>query len=88
MNRNNEKTAYVPCKTFRQDGKTLTVGISQIEINDRPAPNEVYFLVERYGEDEAVPEALATFTPDKAVEVAEALLKFSRMAKLANGTRR
>ena len=47
-------------------------------VNRQPNPSEVYFLVE-YGGDEDTPEAVVTFTPDKAVEIAEALLGFARV---------
>ena len=81
MKQNKKKTAFLPCKIFKHDGATLTVGVSETTINDKPAPSEVYFLVEGYGNGEDGPEAVATFTPDRAVEIAEALLKFARLAK-------
>ena len=81
MKQNKKKTAFLPCKIFKHDGATLTVGVSETTINDKPAPSEVYFLVEGYGNGEDDPEAVATFTPDRAVEIAEALLKFARLAK-------
>ena len=81
MKQNKKKTAFLPCKIFKHDGATLTDGVSETTINDKPAPSEVYFLVEGYGNGEDDPEAVATFTPDRAVEIAEALLKFARLAK-------
>lgn len=81
MKKNKRNATVVPCKTFEHDGTTLTVGVSETTINDNPAPAEVYLLVEGYGDGEDNPEALATFTPDKAVEIAEALLRFARKAK-------
>ncbi|WP_419511448.1 hypothetical protein [Alistipes sp.] len=81
MKQNKRKTAFVPCKSFEHDGITLTVGIAEVTVNRKPNPSEVYFLVESYGSDEGTPEALATFTPDKAVEIAEALLQFARLAR-------
>ena len=81
MKQNKKKTAFLPCKIFKHYGATLTVGVSETTINDKPAPSEVYFFVEGYGNGEDDPEAVATFTPDRAVEIAEALLKFARLAK-------
>lgn len=75
------KTAFVPCKSFKHDGTTLTVGVAEVTLNRKPNPSEVYFLIEGYGGDEDAPEAVVTFTPDKAVEIAEALLRFVRLAK-------
>ena len=49
MKQNKKKTAFLPCKIFKHDGATLTVGVSETTINDKPAPSEVYFLVEGYG---------------------------------------
>lgn len=72
------KAAFVPGRIFKHDGAVLMVGVSEVTINDQPASNEVYFLIEN-GED--IPDSLATFTPDKAVEIAEALLRFARIAK-------
>lgn len=46
MKQNKKKTAFLPCKIFKHDGATLTVGVSETTINDKPAPSEVYFLVE------------------------------------------
>ena len=80
MKRNKRKTAFVPCKSFKHDGATLTVGVAEVTVNRKPNPSEVYFLVE-YGADEDTPEAVVTFTPDKAVEIAEALLRFARVAQ-------
>lgn len=81
MKQNKRKTAFVPCKSFKHDGATLTVGVAEVTVNRKPNPFEVYFLVEGYGGDEDTPEAVVTFTPDKAVEIAEALLRFARLAK-------
>lgn len=72
------KAAFVPGRVFKHDGTSLTVGVSEVTINNKPAPNEVYLLTEN---GEGIPEALATFTPGKAVEIAEALLRFARIAK-------
>lgn len=74
------KTAFVPCQIFNCDDASLTVGVAEVTVNRKPTPNEVYFLVE-YGADEDTPEAVVTFTPDKAVEIAEALLRFARVAQ-------
>lgn len=79
MTQNKKKTAFVPCKSFNRDDVNLTVGVAEVTINKRPAPNEVYFLIE--DNDGDTPGALATFTPDKAVEIAEALLRFARLVK-------
>lgn len=81
MKQNKRKTAFVPCKSFRHEGAVLTIGVSETQINGNPAPSEVYFLIEDYGGDEDTPEAVVTFTPDKAVRIAESLLKFARLAK-------
>lgn len=83
MKQNKRKTAFVPCKSFKHDGATLTVGVAEVTVNRQPNPSEVYFLVE-YGGDEDTPEAVVTFTPDKAVEIAEALLGFARLVKKQN----
>ena len=80
MKRNTRQTAFVPCKSFKHDGATLTVGVAEVTVNRKPNPSEVYFLVE-YGGDEDTPEAVVTFTPDKAVDIAEALLRFARLAQ-------
>lgn len=79
MKQNKKKTAFVPCQIFNRDGVTLTVGVAEVTINGRPAPNEVYLLTE--GNDGDTPGPLATFTPDKAVDIAECLLRFARQAK-------
>ena len=81
MKQNKRKTAFVPCKSFKHDGATLTVGVAEVTVNRKPNPSEVYFLIEDYGGDEDTPEAVVTFTPEKAVEVAEALLRFARVAQ-------
>lgn len=81
MKQNKRKTAFVPCKSFKHDGATLTVGVAEVTVNRKPNPSEVYFLIEGYGGDEDTPEAVVTFTPDKAVEIAEALLRFARVAQ-------
>lgn len=81
MKQNKRKTAFVPCKSFKHDGATLTVGVAEVTVNRKPNPSGIYFLVGDYGGDEDAPEAVVTFTPDKAVEVAEALLRFVRLAK-------
>ena len=60
---------------------TLTVGVTDVTMNGKPAPSEVYLLVDGYGNGEDDPEAFATFTPDRAVEIAESLLRFARQAK-------
>ena len=80
MTQNKKKTAQMPCKSFKHDGATLTVGVAEVTVNRKPNPSEVYFLVE-YGGDEDTPEAVVTFTPDKAVDIAEALLRFARLAQ-------
>lgn len=81
MKQNKRKTAFVPCKSFKHDGVTLTVGVAEVTVNRKPNPSEIYFLVGDYGGDEDTPEAVVTFTPDKAVEIAEALLRFARVAQ-------
>ena len=81
MKQNKRKTAFVPCKSFKHDGVNLTVGVSEVTINSRPVPSEVYFLIEGYGNEEDTPEAVVTFTPDKAVEIVECLLRFARQAQ-------
>ena len=81
MKQNKRKTAFVPCKSFKHDGATLTVGVAEVTVNRKPNPSGIYFLVGDYGGDEDAPEAVVTFTPDKAVEIAEALLRFVRLAK-------
>ena len=81
MKQNKRKTAFVPCKSFKHDGATLTVGVAEVTVNRKPNPSGIYFLVGDYGGDEDAPEAVVTFTPDKTVEVAEALLRFVRLAK-------
>lgn len=73
--------AFLPCRIFNRDGSTLTVGVAEITVNDKPAPSEVYFLIEGYGNEEDTPEAVVTFTPNKAVEIAECLLRFARQAQ-------
>ena len=72
MTQPKKKTAQMPCKSFKHDGATLTVGVAEVTVNRKPNPSEVYFLVE-YGGDED--------TPDKAVDIAEALLRFARLAQ-------
>jgi len=74
MKQNKRKTAFAPCQIFKHDGTTLTVGVTNVTMNGKPAPSEVYLLVDD-------PEAFATFTPDRAVEIAESLLRFARQAK-------
>lgn len=81
MKQNKRKKAFTPCKSFKHDGATLTVGVSEITINHEPAPSEVYFLIEGYGGDDDTPEAVVTFTPDRVIEIAEALLSFARLSK-------
>ena len=81
MKQNKRKTAFVPCKSFEHDGATLTVGVAEVTVNRKPNPSEVYVLIEDYGGDEDTPEAVVTFTPDKAVDIAEALLRFARLAQ-------
>lgn len=81
MTQPKKKTAFVPCKSFKHDGATLTVGVAEVTVNRKPNPSEIYFLVGDYGGDEDTPEAVVTFTPDKAVEIAEALLRFARVAQ-------
>ena len=34
MKQNKKKTAFLPCKIFKHDGATLTVGVSETTIND------------------------------------------------------
>lgn len=41
-------------------------------------------LVDGYGNGEDDPVAVVTFSPDRAVEIAESLLRFARQAKEAN----
>lgn len=48
MKQNKRKTAFVPCKSFKHDGVNLTVGVSEVTINSRPVPSEVYFLIGEY----------------------------------------
>ena len=48
MTQNKKKAAFVPCKSFKHDGATLTVGVSEVTINSRPVPSEVYFLIGEY----------------------------------------
>jgi len=81
MTQNKRKTAFVPCKSFKHDGATLTVGVAEVTVNRKPNPSEVYFLIEGYGGDEDTPEAVVTFTPDRVIEIAEALLGFARLVK-------
>lgn len=81
MKQNKRKTAFAPCQIFKHDGTALTVGVTDVTTNGNPAPSEVYLLVEGYGNGEDDPEAFATFTPDRAVEIAESLLRFARQAK-------
>ena len=85
MTQPKKKTAFVPCKSFKHDGATLTVGVAEVTVNRKPNPSEIYFLVGDYGGDEDTPEAVVTFTPDKAVEIAEALLGFARVAHKQDG---
>lgn len=40
MKQNKKKTAFLPCKIFKHDGATLTVGVSETTINDKPAPQK------------------------------------------------
>lgn len=35
MKQNKKKTAFLPCKIFKHDGATLTVGVSETTINDK-----------------------------------------------------
>ncbi len=32
MKRNKRKTAFVPCKSFKHDGATLTVGVVEVTV--------------------------------------------------------
>ena len=84
MTQPKKKTAFVPCKSFKHDGATLTVGVAEVTVNRQPNPSEVYLCVKYFG-DEGTPEAVVTFTPDKAVEIAEALLGFARVAQKKDG---
>ena len=79
-----KKTAFVPCKSFKHDGATLTVGVAEVTVNRKPNPSEVYLCVKYFG-DEGTPEAVVTFTPDKVIEIAEALLGFARVAHKQDG---
>jgi bisphosphoglycerate-independent phosphoglycerate mutase (AlkP superfamily) len=84
--KNNPKTmqknkSFLSHQTFKQDGTTLTVGITEVTLNDKPAPSEVYFILNGYGNGEDDSEVFATFTPDRAVQIAESLLRFARRAK-------
>ena len=80
MTQPKKKTAFVPCKSFKHDGATLTVGVAEVTVNRKPNPSEVYLCVKYFG-DEGTPEAVVTFTPDKVIEIAEALLGFARVAQ-------
>ena len=80
MKQNKRKTAFVPCKSFEHDGATLTVGVAEVTVNRKPNPSEVQWCVKYFG-DEGTPEAVVTITPDKAVDIAEALLRFARLAQ-------
>lgn len=73
--------SFLSHQTFKQDGTTLTVGITEVTLNDKPAPSEVYFILNGYGNGEDDPEVFASFTPDRAVQIAESLLRFARRAK-------
>ena len=64
MTQPKKKTAFVPCKSFKHDGATLTVGVAEVTVNRKPNPSEVYLCVKYFG-DEGTPEAVVTFTPDK-----------------------
>ncbi|WP_426693923.1 hypothetical protein [Alistipes shahii] len=79
MKQNKKKMAFLPCRIFKHDGTTFTFGVAEVTVNGRPAPSEVYFLIE--DNDDDTPEAVVTFTPDKAVEIAECLLRFARQAQ-------
>ena len=84
MKQNKRKTAFVPCKSFKHDGATLTVGVAEVTVNRKPNPSEVYFLIEGYGGDEDTPEAVVTFTPDRVIEIAEAILNFASLVKTSH----
>ncbi|WP_195497573.1 MULTISPECIES: hypothetical protein [Alistipes] len=84
MTQPKKKTAFVPCKSFKHDGATLTVGVAEVTVNRKPNPSEVYLCVKYFG-DEGTPEAVVTFTPDKVIEIAEALLGFARVAHKQDG---
>lgn len=47
------------------------------------APEMTY--TPKYFGDEGTPEAVVTFTPDKVIEIAEALLGFARVAHKQDG---
>ena len=66
MTQPKKKTAFVPCKSFKHDGATLTVGVAEVTVNRKPNPSEVYLCVKYFG-DEGTPEAVVTFTPDKVI---------------------
>ena len=44
MTQPKKKTAFVPCKSFKHDGATLTVGVAEVTVNRKPNPSEVYFV--------------------------------------------
>ena len=56
MTQPKKKTAFVPCKSFKHDGATLTVGVAEVTVNRKPNPSEVYLCVKYFG-DEGTPEA-------------------------------
>ena len=41
MTQPKKKTAFVPCKSFKHDGATLTVGVAEVTVNRKPNPSEV-----------------------------------------------
>ena len=55
MKQNKRKTAFAPCQIFKHDGTTLTVGVTDVTMNGKPAPSEVYLLVDGYGNGEHDP---------------------------------
>ena len=40
MTQPKKKTAFVPCKSFKHDGATLTVGVAEVTVNRQPNPSE------------------------------------------------
>ena len=49
MTQPKKKTAFVPCKSFKHDGATLTVRVAEVTVNSKPNPSEVYLCVKYFG---------------------------------------
>ena len=64
MTQPKKKTAFVPCKSFKHDGATLTVGVAEVTVNRQPNPSEVYLCVKYFG-DEGTPEAVPPILESK-----------------------